>query len=206
MSPYAVTDYADLVRRLVVAYKDQSRAELVQPLGRLLAVGVEHVLRAEQVPAGAGVQLVPIPSSPTSVRRRGRDPVRDLACSAARLLRRRGRSVRVEPLVSQRRLVRDQAGLSAAERATNMHGALRARPAPATGPAVDPASAPVVRLVVDDVLTTGATVDEAVRVLLAAGWPVLAVATVAATRRHHQAPPSPPSSRGRPLSRIDAGG
>jgi len=37
-----------------------------------------------------------------------------------------------------------------------------------------------------NVLTTGATADEAARVLLVAGWRLHGVATVAATRRHHQ--------------------
>lgn len=185
VTPYAGMDYGGLVRRLVVAYKDSGRADLAEPLGRTLAVVVEHIVDRSDAAGGRPTELVPVPSSRVSVRRRGRDPVADLACAAARLLRRRGRDVRVVRRLGHRRSVRDQAGLSAAERAANLHGALRAGSlAPAQPRLAD--GRPVVRLVVDDVLTTGATADEAARVLLVAGWRLHGVATVAATRRHHQ--------------------
>lgn len=178
-------DYAALARRLVIAYKDAGRADLAEPLGRTLAVVVEHILARSGAAGWQSAELVPVPSSRVSVRRRGRDPIADLACAAARLLRRRGRDVRVVRRLGHRRSVRDQAGLSAAERTANLHGALRASSAAPAQPHLT-AGRSVVRLVVDDVLTTGATADEAVRVLLAAGWRLDGVATVAATRRHHE--------------------
>ena len=70
------------------------------------------------------------------------------------------------------RSVADSAGLTGAERAANLAGAFRARRAPPGWSA----------LVVDDVVTTGATLGEARRALLEAGWDVLGGAVVAATR------------------------
>ena len=183
--PYAGASYADVLRRLVVAYKDEHRSGLAMPLGRSLAAVVEHAL-LETAGDGAArpvAELVPVPSAPASVRRRGRDPVTELTRCAARRLRARGHHVQVRRRLSHRRTVLDQAGLGAGERAANLHGALTARSAP---PARS-AQAPLVRLVVDDVITTGATADEAVRALLAAGWPVAAVAAVAPTRRRRPA-------------------
>jgi len=180
--PYAGGDYADVLRRLVVAYKDDGRAGLAGPLGRLLAAVVELACGTA---LAEGVELVPVPSSRASRRRRGRDPVGDLARVAARELRRSGQAATVAGRLSHRREVRDQAGLDAAEQAANLQGAFTARPRRLSrSGAVD---GPV-RVVVDDVLTTGATADEAVRVLAAAGWPVAAVATVAATRRRWPQP------------------
>lgn len=181
--PYAGASYADVLRRLVVAYKDEHRSGLAMPLGRALAAVVEHVLLDRAGGPRLVAELVPVPSSQASVRRRGRDPVLELARCAARRLRARGHQVQVCRRLSHRRTVLDQAGLGAGERAANLHGALTARLAPPARPA----QAPLVRLVVDDVITTGATADEAVRALLAAGWPVAAVATVAATRRRRPA-------------------
>ena len=179
--PYAGASYADVLRRLVVAYKDEQRSGLAMPLGRALAAVVEHAM-VETASDGAALpvaELVPVPSTRASVRRRGRDPVVELARCAARRLRARGHQVQVRRRLRHRRTVLDQAGLGAGERAANLRGALSARSAP---PARS-APAPLARFVVDDVITTGATADEAVRALLAAGWPVTAVAAVAATRR-----------------------
>jgi predicted amidophosphoribosyltransferase len=69
--------------------------------------------------------------------------------------------------------VADQADLTAADRAANLSGALRAR--------FDLRGSRVI--VVDDVITTGATLAEAARALRAAGADVRAAAVVAATAR-----------------------
>jgi predicted amidophosphoribosyltransferase len=73
--------------------------------------------------------------------------------------------------------VQDQAGLGAAARLQNLHGALR----------VVPGWAPYLSgrdcVIVDDVVTTGATLLDCARALEKAGARVRAAATVAATRR-----------------------
>jgi predicted amidophosphoribosyltransferase len=109
------------------------------------------------------------------VRRRGHDPLLRMTRHAAGAVRRTGGQATVARLLRPAARVRDQATLGAEERAVNLHGALRAR-----RPAVS-ADAPVV--VVDDVITTGATAREAQRALEEAGFRVLGVAAVAATRR-----------------------
>jgi predicted amidophosphoribosyltransferase len=82
----------------------------------------------------------------------------------------------VRSWLRQARRVRDQAGLTTPDRQRNLSGALsvRRRAAPRGGDVV---------VITDDVVTTGATLTEAVRVLGAAGFPVIGAATVAATTR-----------------------
>ncbi|MGA8996128.1 MAG: phosphoribosyltransferase family protein, partial [Nocardioidaceae bacterium] len=103
------------------------------------------------------------------------DPLLRTARVAAARLRARGTHARVRPLLVAAAPVRDQAGLAAVERSLNLAGSMRAR---VTGPA-----AGVSVVVVDDVLTTGATAREAQRALEVSGVSVAAVAVVAATRR-----------------------
>ncbi len=188
--PSATAAYADLVRAMIIAHKDQGRLSLARPLGALLACAVLEAAVAGApgtVPADLtdGIDLVPVPSHPAVVRRRGHDPLLRIARVAATDLRRRGLDVRVRRLlrVAGRR-PRDQAGLDASARAANLAGRFAARRGDGGHRLL---------LVVDDVITTGATLREAQRALEAAGVQPHGAAAVAATRRRLPAggPPLP---------------
>ncbi|MEV6110125.1 ComF family protein [Streptomyces sp. NPDC051940] len=155
--------------------------------------------------APAPVLLVPVPSAATSRAARGQDPTLRLARAAAASLRRDGVPARAVPLLRHRRPVADQAGLSAAERHANLSGALDTVPAarrllsPAqgrsggpwapgtgtTGPDRQPArlSPATPRLtLIDDLITTGATLTEAARALRRVTTSPLYAAVIAAPR------------------------
>lgn len=177
----AAGPYDGLLRDLVVAHKEERRLALARPLGRVLARAVESALPA--APPRAAAVLVPVPSSPGSVRARGHDPLLRLSRVAAARLRRRGLACTVAPVLVHARSVADQAGLSATGRVANLAGAFTTTitPGPA-GRALRPFDGDVV--VVDDVVTTGASLAEAVRALRAAGRTPVAGVTIAATLRH----------------------
>ena len=156
----ALSSYQGEVQRLLLAHKERGQLALTRPLGRALADAVRvHGVRT--------VVLCPVPSSPAAVRARGHDHAMRLAREAARDL-----GVEARRLLAPARAVADQAGLTTRQRAANLAGALRATGLP---------DLPVV--VVDDVMTTGATLVEAARALAAGGHPVVGAAVVAATRR-----------------------
>lgn len=173
------------LREAVSTWKDAGRADLSPVLAVLLGGALSSVLLADAglrsaVAAGQRVLVVPVPPSPTARRRRGHDPVGGLAVAAATAVRGPPVPGRPDPLVvagllRHRRRVEDQSRLGRAERHRNLAGALELRPHAA--PLVD--GAPVV--IVDDVVTTGATLLEASRVLLGAGAGRVVAATVAAT-------------------------
>ncbi|MER6358644.1 ComF family protein, partial [Streptomyces sp. NPDC001634] len=113
-------------------------------------------------PSGNGggpgpVLLVPVPSSRRAVRARGHDPARRIALAAAGELRRTGTAARVVALLRQQRAVADQSGLSSRQRLVNLAGALEV----AAGGARLLAGGRVV--LVDDLMTTGASLAEAAR-------------------------------------------
>ncbi len=172
---FATGPYAGLASALISAHKDRQALSLTGILGRTLAASVEILLGDV---AGTGrVVLVPAPSAARANRDRGLDAGRAIANSAARRIGcDGGPPVVVGSWLRQRHGVRDQAGLDADQRAENLAGALRVRWSARLRPGD-------VIVVVDDVVTTGATLVEAVRALNAAGLPVLGAAAVAATVR-----------------------
>lgn len=163
----AAADYDGPVRGVLLAHKEHGRLLLVRPLGRALAGAVALL---DPPP---GTVLVPVPSAPAAVRARGHDHARRLAREAAR----RG-GLTSRPMLAVSRAVVDQSGLDASARAANVRGALTARSR------LDG----LVVVLVDDIVTTGATLVEATRALRAAGARVHGAAVVAATLRRSGRP------------------
>ncbi|MFC9390994.1 ComF family protein [Streptomyces venezuelae] len=164
---HAVAPYADAVRALLLAHKERGALALARPLGRALAVAVEAAAGGTEGPAAAPLLLVPVPSSRRSVRARGHDPTRRIALAAAARLRGAGRPARVVPVLRQRRYVADQAGLGARGRLANLAGALEV--VPGGGRLLGPGKV----VLVDDLMTTGASLAEAARALGAVHRPFI---------------------------------
>jgi predicted phosphoribosyltransferase len=97
------------------------------------------------------------------VRARGHDPARRIALAAAGELRRTGTPARVLAVLRQRRAVADQAGLNSRQRLDNLAGALEVA---AGGARLLAGGGRVV--LVDDLMTTGASMTEAARAVRAA--------------------------------------
>jgi len=171
---WAMASYDGAPRAAVLAHKERGALTLTRPLGSALARAVSAAA------AGAGCReplLVPAPSRSAAVRERGNDPTLRLARAAARCLRGTGVEARVAPVLRMSRRTRDQAGLGVGARAENLAGAVRVPPRLADWVAGRPV------VVVDDVVTTGATLAESARALRAAGAMVVAAAVVTATAR-----------------------
>ncbi len=152
--------YEGRVRSVILSYKEQGRTDAAAALSRPLATAIAAARGA--APAAA---LVCVPTSRAAFRRRGYDPV-------ALLLRRAG--LRTLPVLrSTGRSAPAQKLLGVQERAANRAGAFVAR-RPLTGTPV---------ILVDDVLTTGATLAEASRAVAEAGGVVVGAATLAFTVR-----------------------
>nr|WP_073704391.1 phosphoribosyltransferase family protein [Nocardiopsis sp. TSRI0078] len=157
---WAAGPYAGHHRRVLLAYKEGGADALAAPLGERLAAAY-----TASGLAAPGTLLVPVP---------GRGPPRDPRAPVTRLaltcLADAGGADagRVVPLLRYRGRRRRQAGLGRAERLANRAGAFVAD-LPGAGAAESGAAPGGAAVVVDDVLTTGATVAEAARALRARG-------------------------------------
>jgi ComF family protein len=142
----AIGEYEGALRSIVHALKYEGRRSLARPLGRLMR------LRGAEMIAGAAC-VIPVPLHPSRRRHRGFNQAADLA-----------RQMQI-PVVAALRRVRatpTQMGLPAARRHRNVRDAF----AP-TGAAKALAGASVV--LIDDVSTTGATLDACARTLKLSG-------------------------------------
>lgn len=172
-SPWAIGAYAGPVRAVLLAHKEHARLALAAPLGTALARAA-----AAAAPGHDDVVLVPVPSRASAVRDRGHDALARTARAAARAMRRETRAVQVLPVLRIRRSVVDQAGLTSEDRRANLAGAFE------VPRGLRPLVAARRIVVVDDVVTTGSTLAEAVRAVRRAGARSVGAAVVAATERH----------------------
>ena len=163
---FALGRYAGARRQVIVAMKDRGRSDLVTPLALALALGVQRLL--EWGLLDVPLTIVPAPTRSWAARRRGGDPVTRIATLATAA----HPHVTVVRALRMKALARDSVGLSTSARERNIAGRvlLGGQPGKLVGTEV---------VLVDDIVTTGATARESVRALRAAGIRVAAVLALA---------------------------
>lgn len=196
--------YGRAVSVVLLAFKNHGHVDLAAPVAAALGGVLHHAPRVfgQRATAFEPILLVPVPTRASSRRRRGYDPLMLLlsrldrgghlpaGCVLAPALRQRPMLTRLSGVAargSTASLVRavlpsaltgpggGQKGLGRRGRRTNVLYSM--------GAAGFPAQALAGRncIIVDDVLTTGATIAEAHRALVAAGALVLGAVVIAAT-------------------------
>jgi predicted amidophosphoribosyltransferase len=163
---FALGRYAGARRHVIVAMKDRGRGDLIAPLAHALALGVHRLL--EWGLLDVPLTIVPAPTRGWAARRRGGDPVTRIATLATAA----HPHITVVRALRIKALARDSAGLGSAARERNIAGRvlLTSRRVPAASEV----------LLVDDIVTTGVTARESVRVLQTAGARVSGVLALAA--------------------------
>ncbi|KDA06641.1 hypothetical protein DC31_09775 [Microbacterium sp. CH12i] len=160
MTVVAALTYEGVPARCIRRLKEEGETMLARPLGAALGTAIGDFWTGEKQPL-----VVPVPTSRAAFRRRGYR-VPDLLIGRA--------AFPVCRVLTMARTTADQRGLDIADRKSNVSRSMRARHAREGCEAV----------LVDDVITTGVTLDEAARALNDVGIQVLGAVTLAATPRH----------------------
>ncbi|WP_078028023.1 ComF family protein [Arthrobacter sp. KBS0703] len=178
--------YREELAHSVLAFKRHGQRQLRSVLGNALGRAIAAAAAGDR-----GIVLVPVPSSNSAFRTRGFSPVHLLLARALRSSSSLSgvscqdalRKVRIAGAPAA--LAGGQKGLGRGDRARRVRGSMRAvRRAARGGLRGRPC------IIVDDVLTTGATLAEAARAVHQAGGIVRGAVVLAATRAP-DAPPSP---------------
>lgn len=162
---FALGPYGGAHRGVILSMKERQHLAVRPFVGAALRAGLEFLEVRGELVAGAG--LVPAPTRAASARKRGGDPVAAVC---------RGAQRDVFELLALGRATADQSELDAAQRRRNL----------GRGVLVEKDWADVLArvgqrplLVVDDVVTTGATLQASVEALLAHGFCVVGCVTIA---------------------------
>jgi predicted amidophosphoribosyltransferase len=151
LSVHSALIYTPTASKIILAAKENG----LQGADDLLIAAVIHVLDKARLDKGY-FTLVPIPSSKQSQRGRGRSFIVELTQMISKIT-----GIAVNDCLQVSRRVSDQSGLTRAQRISNMHGAFSLKPGSILrGDAI----------VIDDVVTTGATLQEASRALNSQGF------------------------------------
>lgn len=149
---YSLGSYGAVRANAILAMKEHGRLDLTQHFGAVLRAAVLHMQFQGHLPES--LLLVPAPTTARNERLRGGDPVH-LSCQASGLPS--------AQLLRTSAAAHDSAGLSATERKMNISGSVEL---------LGVSDRPI--LLVDDVITTGATLAAAVAVLNSAKMNVVA--------------------------------
>lgn len=167
---YSAISYSPVAKNILLSAKEQN----IKSADQLVRIALRASLQ-ELFQKHARCALVPIPSGRSSNRRRGRDFINEMAISVAKDF-----GVAVLPLLEHQRIIRDQSKLNIASRRQNLAMALSIKPefcGNYSGEKV---------VILDDLVTTGATINEANRALTRGGFAVQAAATACVALRRRE--------------------
>ncbi len=163
MQVHSAIKYSPTASKIILAAKEKG----FRGADKLVVDAIVHVLNRADFDK-FNVRLVPIPSSSTNRRRRGRSFIIDLCNQISEQTQ-----IPTTAALQIVRKVKDQSGLSAKARSSNMRGAFGITPH--IYPRGD-------LILIDDVVTTGATLVEAARALDSHGFHVLGSVTACVTQ------------------------
>lgn len=167
---YSAIVYSPVAKNILLSAKEQNIKSADQLVRSALRASLQELFQKHSSSA-----LVPIPSGLSSNRRRGRDFINEMAFSVAKDF-----GVAVLPVLEHQRIIRDQSKLDISSRRQNLAMALSIKPSFRRNYSGENV------VILDDLITTGATINEANRALTRGGFNVQAAATACVALRRRE--------------------
>ena len=170
---YFAANYTPESSQLILAAKERGNKDAIDLLASAISNSIQIAIYELKITSP--INLVTIPSKNLAIRRRGRDHISELALIVINQLKKVSIESSYQPLLSITRKVKDQSGLNSQQRSENIKGAYIVKNSLIPQGEV---------ILIDDLITTGSSIQEGIRALKAAEIAVSAVTTACAVGRN----------------------
>ena len=170
---FFVTAYDETTSPIILAAKESGNREAVKLIARSITSSISFAIL--NLGISQPINLVTVPSQLSAIRRRGRDHIKDLVQEVIIQLNQQNIDAIYLPILKPIKKIKDQSDLNGLQRRENMNHAFIVKSSPISQSAV---------ILIDDLVTTGASIQEGVRALSEAKITVDAVVTACAVGRN----------------------
>jgi predicted amidophosphoribosyltransferase len=167
------TQYDETTSPVILAAKESGNREAIKLIAKSITRSI--IFAISNLGISQPINLVTIPSQLSAIRRRGRDHIKDLAHEVIIQLKRQNIDAIYLPILKPTKKIKDQSDLNGLQRKENMNHAFLVKSSLISQSAV---------ILIDDLVTTGASIQEAVRALAEAKITIDAVVTGCAVGRN----------------------
>jgi ComF family protein len=170
---FFVTTYDETTSPIILAAKESGNREAIKLIARSITSSISFAIL--NLGIAQPINLVTIPSQLSAIRRRGRDHIKDLVQEVITQLHNQNINAIYLPILKPIKKIKDQSDLNGLQRKENMSHAFIVKSSPISQSAV---------ILIDDLVTTGASIHEGVRALSEAKITVDALVTACAVGRN----------------------
>ena len=171
------SDYNKEAASIILLAKENFNTQAIKVLSKSIADSIIFALKDLSI--SQSVSIVTVPSSKSSIRRRGRDHIDYLAIEVVKQIKYQGFACEYVPLLIVKKNIKDQSKLNGRQRIENTKGKFGLRGCEFPQDAI---------FLIDDLVTTGSSMSEAIRALSEAKMRISGLVSACAVGRNSLIP------------------
>jgi predicted amidophosphoribosyltransferase len=174
---YFKSNYSTEAASIILLAKESSNHEAIKTLSESIAESI--IFAVKDMKINSLISIVTVPSSKSSIRRRGRDHINFLALEVVKKIASHNFAVEYLSILMAKKNIKDQSKLNSSQRSENTKGNFGVIGCEFPQGAI---------FLIDDLVTTGSSMLEAVRALSEAKMTVTALVSACAVGRNSLIP------------------